>query len=191
MKYCGECGQSLVKVTLGGDALERSMCVSCGRISYENPKVLVWCFAHWQQRILLCRRAHEPARGLWNPPAGFVEMGETLEEAAAREMYEEVGLRLSPAHLTLYRVASIPHMNEIYVGFRSELSEEPELNPGPEVLEARLWAEAEFPVTEFAFRDMLKDVPDDFFRCLRIHDFPILSVTIRPVANDSFSDHES
>jgi ADP-ribose pyrophosphatase YjhB (NUDIX family) len=162
-----------------GDAVERSVCLGCRQVHYENPKVLVWCFAYWKDRLLLCRRAIPPSQGLWNPPAGFVEMGESLEEAAAREMAEEVGLTLSPAAMLLYRVASIPHMNEVYIGFRAELTEVPVLVPGPEVLEARLWSEAEFPVQQFAFRELLEDVPEDFFRCLRHREFPIVAVTVR------------
>lgn len=43
-------------------------------------------------RIVLVKRAHEPLRGEWNLPGGGVELGETLEEACAREVLEETGL---------------------------------------------------------------------------------------------------
>ena len=178
--YCRECGDSLARVRVDGDIVERIVCGGCGYIDYENPKVLVWCFAHWQGRLLLCRRAQEPARGLWNPPAGFVEQGETLEEAAVREMYEEAGVRVSPSDLTLYRVASVPHMNEVYVGFRTEFAAEPCLKAGPEAIEVRLCAEGELPPDAFAFRTMLKNVPDDFYHCLQTGEFPVFSVAICP-----------
>ena len=47
------------------------------------------CIPEWQGRILLCRRAIEPRYGLWTIPAGFMENGETLEQAAKRETDEE------------------------------------------------------------------------------------------------------
>jgi ADP-ribose pyrophosphatase YjhB (NUDIX family) len=179
MTFCSQCGHRLIRRHVGGDSRERDVCGACHTVHYENPKILVWCFAYWRDQIVLCRRAHEPARGLWNPPTGFVEMGETLEEAAARETFEEAGLELTPASLLLYKVVSLPHMNQVYVGFRVELQAEPELTPGPEVLEVRLWSEAEFPVQEFVFRQMIKDAPESFFRCLRTGKFPVVCATVR------------
>lgn len=175
MKFCGQCGHPLARRVVGSDARERSVCINCHHVYYENPKVLVWCFAYWDSRLLLCRRAIPPAQGLWNAPAGFVEAGETLEEATSRETFEEVGLHLPPSSLILYRVASIPHMNEIYVGFRVELAVEPVLKLGPEVSEAKFWSEGELPFKEFAFREMLEGIPEDFFRCLRAGRFPVFS----------------
>jgi NADH pyrophosphatase NudC (nudix superfamily) len=183
MKFCGRCGYVLVQKVVGDDTRERAVCTNCHYVHYENPKVLVWLFAYWENRLLLCRRAIAPAKGLWNAPAGFVEAGETLEEAVCRETFEEVGLNLAPSSLILYRVASIPHMNEIYVGFRVQLHVEPHFKLGPEVSEARLWSEAELPVNEFAFREMLEGIPEDFFQCLRTGQFPVFSHIVRPEAS--------
>ena len=181
MTYCTRCGQLLIRKWMDGDTRERYVCGSCHEVHYENPKVLVWCVAYWREQILLCRRANEPGRGLWNPPAGFVEIGETLEEAACRELREETGLNLRPSCMVLYRVLSIPHMNQIYIGFRAELSAEPALRLGPEVLDARMYSEADVPLREFAFREMLTDVPEGFFRSLRSGEFMVFSETAKPV----------
>ena len=126
-KFCHECGNPLQEILYATDSRTRLTCGHCGAIHYENPKVLVWSLAHCGLKMLLCKRAIEPAQGLWNPPAGFVELGESLEEAMARELKEETGIELAPAQFMLYRVASVPHMNQVYVGFRAEFDVEPEL----------------------------------------------------------------
>ena len=181
MTFCMQCGHPLVRKWLEVDGVERQVCSSCGYVHYDNPKLLVWCFAYWQHRIVMCRRAHEPARGLWNPPAGFVEAGETLEEAISREAREEAGLHVPPSRFILYRVSSIPHMNQVHIGFRTELSGEPILVAGPEVSEVGIYAEADPPLKSMAFSEMLSGVPQDFYRFMRTGNFPICSETVRPV----------
>ena len=72
-----------------GDNRERLVCPDCGFINYENPKIVVGAVCSWQGRVLLCRRAIHPQRGLWTIPAGFMELNETAEAGAAREAKEE------------------------------------------------------------------------------------------------------
>jgi ADP-ribose pyrophosphatase YjhB (NUDIX family) len=170
----------LVRKVLPEDTRERLVCSACGTIHYQNPKVLVWCYAYWGKSLVLCRRALEPERGYWAPPAGFVEQGETLEEAAARELHEEVGLNIAPSRMALYKVVSVPHMSQIYVGFRTELLECPKFNIGPEALEARLFEESEFPLAELAYQYMadLGD-PTQIYRYIHSGEFPITSTVLR------------
>ncbi|MCZ6686376.1 MAG: NUDIX hydrolase, partial [Gammaproteobacteria bacterium] len=90
MKFCSDCGQPVVQKVPRGDSLPRDVCESCGAIHYQNPKMVVGCVPeHEDGRILLCKRAIEPRLGFWTVPAGFMENGETLEAAAARETREE------------------------------------------------------------------------------------------------------
>jgi ADP-ribose pyrophosphatase YjhB (NUDIX family) len=180
MNFCMKCGQPLLRKWLDIEARERNVCSACHTVHYNNPKLLVWCFAYWQQKIVLCRRAHEPARNLWNPPSGFVEAHESLEQAIAREMQEEAGLVVPLAQLMLYRVSSIPHMNEVYVGFRAELSAAPLLVAGPEVSELGLYGEGDAPLHNLAFAEMLGGVPQDFFAYMRTGIFPVVAETIKP-----------
>src|SRR5580704_1299402 len=72
-----------------GDNRERSVCSNCGFVAYENPKIVVGSVVVSGGRVLMCRRSIEPRRGFWTLPAGYMELGETLEEAAAREALEE------------------------------------------------------------------------------------------------------
>ena len=71
-----------------GDDRERLMCPDCGHVAYENPKVVVGSVIAEGEHILLCRRAIEPRSGFWTIPAGYMELGETVEEGAQREAWE-------------------------------------------------------------------------------------------------------
>jgi ADP-ribose pyrophosphatase YjhB (NUDIX family) len=179
VNFCSHCGHSVRLRWIEQDQRERFVCDGCGRIHYENPRVLVSCFAYWQDRLLMCRRAHAPAVGLWITPSGFVEKGETLEGAAVRETLEETGVRIAPDLLDLYSIASLPDISEIYVAFRVCLPVEPILVPGPESLDVALQTEAEIPWNDLAFRDALGDYPSHFFRHLRNGSFPIHKIQLR------------
>jgi ADP-ribose pyrophosphatase YjhB (NUDIX family) len=183
MAFCNSCGQPLMRRWLEAEARERDVCGSCHTVHYENPKVLVACFIHWRDRIVLCRRAEDPGKGCWYPPIGYVEAGETLEEAAARELQEEVGLAVPASRMRLYDVASLPHINQIYVGYRAELTSAPRLTPGKEALEVGLFTESELSLRQLAFQDTAGEVLRTFFCRLRSGVFPIRSVTLRPQAS--------
>ena len=180
MRYCTNCGAPLIRRSLAQESRERDVCTSCETVHYDNPKVLVACLVHRFDRIVVCRRAVDPAAGRWFPPIGFVESGETLEEAAVRELQEETGLSLSPSTMILYGVANLPHMNQIYVAFRAELHSDPELVAGFESLDVGLFTENEIPLLELAFNDMANSFLPNFFRGLRSSDFRVHSVTLRP-----------
>lgn len=102
----------------------------------------------WGDQVLMCRRAIEPRRGFWTLPAGFMENGETLEQAAARETMEEACARVHAMHL--YTLFDLPHINQVYMLFRAELSD---LNfaAGEESLDVRLFDEQDIPWSELAF----------------------------------------
>ena len=105
---------------LATEERERLFCGTCGAIRYENPRILVALMLTCGDRLLLCRRAHQPSLGTWTPPSGFMERGETLEQAAARETFEEAGVQIDPEKLVLYSVSSLslPTISEVYVVFR-------------------------------------------------------------------------
>ena len=94
MKYCSVCGAEVRLGIPDGDNRPRHICDHCGTIHYHNPKVVAGCIAHWEDRILMCRRAIEPRLGLWTVPAGFMENGETTYEGAMRETMEEANARV-------------------------------------------------------------------------------------------------
>lgn len=149
MNFCSQCGQPVRLQVPPNDNLPRFVCDACDTVHYQNPKVVVGCVAQSGDRVLLCRRAIEPRHGLWTIPAGFMENGETLEQAAIRETREEACAEVE-LH-GLYAVFSIPRVNHVYVMFRAGLAE-PAFAPGPESLEVRLFEEAEVPWDALAFR---------------------------------------
>ena len=89
MKHCSACGALVSLKIPAGDNRERSVCDDCGTVHYQNPKLVAGCIPVWDEQILLCRRAIEPRYGLWTLPAGFMENGETTEQAGERETLEE------------------------------------------------------------------------------------------------------
>jgi ADP-ribose pyrophosphatase YjhB (NUDIX family) len=149
VKFCFDCGQPLALNTLGADR-SRLHCRACGYVHYENPKILVSCLASWGDKVLWMRRAQEPYRGLWSIPCGFMEQGETLAEAAARELFEETRVQLAPESLSLYVLGSLTWMSQVYVVFRAQLSSS-DCSAGDEALEVGLFSEREAPWSSFAF----------------------------------------
>jgi ADP-ribose pyrophosphatase YjhB (NUDIX family) len=152
-KFCTQCGAALQALWIEADQRSRLACSRCKAIHYENPRVLVVAMITCGPRVLLCRRAHAPALGLWNAPAGFMEENETLEQAAAREAFEESGVEVDPDALILHTIANLPSISEVYVTFRGTV-ERPQLNCGPESLEAAFFAESEIPWDELAYPPM-------------------------------------
>lgn len=148
MKFCSACGNDLVHEVPAGDNRLRFCCRGCGTIHYQNPKLVVGCIPEWEDRILLCRRAIEPRRGLWTVPAGFMENGETTMAGAARETLEEACARVEV--LDLYALYNIPHISQVYVLFRARLLDL-DFAAGEESLEVRLFSEPEMPWADLAF----------------------------------------
>lgn len=88
-RFCPACGTARPSIRNG--ALLH--CGACGFHFHFNPAVSVSAFLRRRDgRILLIRRARAPGRGMLAPPGGFVDIGETAEEALARELREEVGV---------------------------------------------------------------------------------------------------
>jgi ADP-ribose pyrophosphatase YjhB (NUDIX family) len=134
-----------------GDTHERSVCETCGYVAYENPKVVVGSVVAVGGQVLMCRRAIEPRRGFWTLPAGYLELGETLEEGAAREAMEEAEALISIDGIL--GVFSIARIGQVQVIFRARFADEgePAFGPGPESLEVRLFSWADLPWDRIAF----------------------------------------
>lgn len=153
MNFCSRCGNTITRKIPDGDDRERFVCESCDTIHYQNPRIVAGCLVTHGDKVLLCRRAIEPRYGYWTLPAGFMENGETLEECAARETWEEARARVDIE--SLYSIYSLPYINQVYQLFRGILLDET-FATGPESLEVALFSEAEIPWDELAFPVMGK-----------------------------------
>ena len=149
MKFCSECGESVVHRIPEGDNLPRYICEHCDIIHYQNPKLVVGCLPVWKDQVLLCKRAIEPSYGLWTLPAGFMENQESLEQAALRESDEEANANLEIE--SLYSLISLPHINQIYVLYRAKLLDL-DFYAGPESLDVQLFNEEDIPWEQLAFK---------------------------------------
>lgn len=117
----------------------------------------------WEDKVLLCRRAIEPQKGLWTLPAGFMENSESTLDGAMRETFEEAGARFRESEASFYRLFDIPFINQVYLFYLAEL-DTPAMSPGIESLETHFFTEAEIPWAELAFpviHDVLKEYFDD------------------------------
>ena len=79
IKHCKVCGGAVVYAVPADDNRERATCTVCQAIHYENPLNVVGTVPAWGDQVLLCRRNIEPRFGFWTLPAGFMELGETVE----------------------------------------------------------------------------------------------------------------
>lgn len=121
-------------------------------MQYENPLNVVGTVPSWGvngEQILLCKRNIEPRRGKWTLPAGFMELGETTAEGAARETVEEAGAQFEMQDI--FALMNVAKVGQVHLFYRARLLSE-SFDPGFETIEARLFNEDEIPWEELAFQ---------------------------------------
>ena len=167
LKHCRACGTAVVyRLPDDGDTRLRGVCPACHTVHYDNPLNVVGTVPVWGaqgEQVLLCKRNIEPRRGKWTLPAGFMELGETMAEGAARETDEEAG-----AHIEMgpfFSAISIPRVGQVHFFYLARLLDE-RFEPGSETLEARMFAESEIPWDEMAFLTVRQTL-EHFFADLR------------------------
>jgi ADP-ribose pyrophosphatase YjhB (NUDIX family) len=98
--FCSRCGSRLTQATPADENRERLVCSSCGHIAYLNPRLVVTTIpVTGAGEAVLIRRGIAPGYGSWAQPGGFLEIDETVSEAAIRETLEETGLFVEPGEL--------------------------------------------------------------------------------------------
>lgn len=143
------------------DNRDRLVCSDCGWIHYENPRIIVGAVVRWQDQLLFCRRAIRPRYGYWTLPGGFMELGESPEDGARREVMEESGADIQID--SLLGVYSVPRIGQVHLIYLAHMKE-PRFHASEESLDAQLfpatqegipWDELAFPVNAWVLRDFL------------------------------------
>jgi len=175
MKFCSNCGYEISFGKVAGDNMPRFHCKSCNTIHYQNPKVVAGCLPIWKDKVLLCKRGIEPRKGFWNVPGGYLENGESVEEGAIREVWEEA---LAKVEITsLHLLMSIPQINQVYMHFLANMESE-DFGVGEESLETQLFSEDEIPWKEIAFSSSYKTLKL-YFEARKKGEFKLNTLTFR------------
>ena len=155
-RFCPRCGAP------ANVAFPRSLhCPDCGYAAFYNPKPVAAAIPRdGDGRLILLRRGFDPGAGLWTFPGGFVDLGESVEDAARRETREE--LEIDVALGRLVGVYSRADERVVLVVFEGVALGEPRTTP--EAPEVRAFAPGDIPWNQLAFwstERALRDLMDD------------------------------
>jgi 8-oxo-dGTP diphosphatase len=127
---------------------------------------MLTCFVSCADKLLWMQRKLDPKKGYWAIPGGFMEAGETSAEGAARELWEETGIRLAPDALEFYMTGTITFINQVYIAYRAQVDSE-QCTPGDEALAAAFYCREECPWEQLAYpevNDSIRLAYDDLER---------------------------
>lgn len=133
-QYCGHCGHP----TFSRESERCRECKSCGRLFYPKFSMAILALIRKKNQILLARSSHFP-EPFYSVLAGFVEPGETLEQCVAREVFEEVGIKVKK--IQYFGSQPWPLSNSIMIGFSCEW-QSGEIRIDPAEIEDAAWFEA-------------------------------------------------
>ena len=160
LRFCPRCG-----ATPEIDFPRSLRCPSCGYASFYNPKPVAGAIPREPNgRVWLLRRGFDPAAGLWTFPGGFVDLGESVEDAARREAKEELEVDIELT--ALVGVYSRPEDRVLLVVYAATLTGDP--RPTDEAPEVRAFAPADVPWDELAFWSTEQALRDLFDSALEI-----------------------
>ena len=136
--FCSTCNNKNEFSTIEGQI--RYHCIECGTIHYQNPKPTATLICMRNTDILLVKRAFEPAKGEWSLPGGFIELGETPEDAAVRELKEETNLNGEVIKL----LGHCSHFNSVFgdillIGLQMKINNWDSLKAGDDAEDAKFF----------------------------------------------------
>ena len=156
--FCPICGTTLQIGMLEGK--ERKYCPKCDFVDYKNPLPVALAIAVKDKDFLLIKRGLPPRKGMWASPSGFIETGETAEEACLRELKEETGVSGEIVKLVgvVRREDKEVYGDMLIVGYLVKVGNE-ELTPGNEVEDVRFFSVGELPdYYVHLFREVIEEV---------------------------------
>lgn len=159
-RFCPRCGGDLEKRVVKATEPKRLVCLNCSFIFYQDPKVVAGTIFTLDGGIVLLKRGVEPAMGKWVFPGGYVDRGESVQEAAVRETREEsqIDVQLGPL-LDVYSYSRSPNVIVVYTADAVG----GELAAGDESVEAGIFARTEIPWDDLAF-DSTRDALNDYIK---------------------------
>jgi 8-oxo-dGTP diphosphatase len=163
-RFCPRCGGGLDRRVVKANEPKRLVCQACSFIFYQDPKVVAGAVFTLDGGIVLLKRGVEPAMGKWVFPSGYVDQGESVQDAAIRETKEEsqVDVKLGP----LLNVYSYPRSPNVIIVYTAEIIGG-ELVAADESVDAGAFSPKKIPWDELAF-DSTRDALQDYIKlCLK------------------------
>jgi 8-oxo-dGTP diphosphatase len=159
-RFCPRCGGDLEKRIVKATEPKRLVCQNCSFIFYQDPKVVAGTIFTVTGGIVLLKRGVEPEMGKWVFPGGYVDRGESVDDAAIRETKEECQLDVKLS--SLLNVYSYPGSPNIIVVYAAEVVGG-ELAAADESVEAGSFLPSEIPWENLAFAST-KDALNDYIK---------------------------
>ena len=155
-RYCSNCGAAL---SPAADLHVPQHCAACGTMHYQNAKPCAGALIVRGGRVLLVRRALDPAKGCWDVPGGFLHADEHPEDGAKREALEETGLTVRLTGLFGIYIDPYGEGSDIWtmiVYYMAEAIDDSEPCAADDAAEIRWFAPEELPERmAFAHEDQL------------------------------------
>lgn len=156
LNYCAQCGSDEIE-RKEVDGRQRAVCLSCGRVYYRNPIPSVVGISIINDKILLVKRGVEPDIGSWCLPGGFMELGETTEEAVKRELFEETGVKVKPVEIiTIDTTIGGFYGDVVVIAYGIEL-ESKDFVPGDDALDVQYFLYDNLPRLTFHSHRLIVD----------------------------------
>ena len=146
--YCSNCAEKNSFEFIEG--MQRYHCKKCNIIHYQNPKPTATLICPKDDSILLVKRAFEPAKGAWSLPGGFMELNETPNDAAIRELKEETNLYGTVVKL----LGHCSHFNSVFgdillLGIEMKINDWNTLKAGDDASDAKFFNYKKHPPLAF------------------------------------------
>lgn len=133
-----------------------------GSYTYEYPRPMLTAdcvVVRHRAEVLLVRRGNEPYKGCWALPGGFMEMDETIEHCAVRELQEETGIVVSEDRIRLIGVYSAPGRDPrgrtVTAAYRIDVADSMVATAGDDAAEVRWWPLEELPPLAFDHNEII------------------------------------